>query len=255
MKIVQPKIRCLASPNFNSAEVCDFLTGEKLTWKRTEGATSAEELVEVAGRVCYMSFGKRQSPRDNMKYIGNLIAQGHESVLEHVSWTFLASGVSRAFTHQLVRHRVGFAYSQLSQQYYDESEANIVAPMNLRGSPEYAVWLDSIRQAMSAYRKMLSSVASQLKNGKEQNREVRSTARSLLPNAVEATIVFSANARALRHFLSVRGGIEGDWEMRAVSCELLKVLSKDAPALFNDFYIEEMSDGTGIVKKRSGVSL
>ncbi|MDU6092992.1 MAG: FAD-dependent thymidylate synthase, partial [Staphylococcus lugdunensis] len=114
----------------------DFLNENGLTWIQKGNATEAEHLVEASGRLCYMSFGEQnQSPRNTNEYIMNLIVQGHESVLEHLNWTFLITGVSRAFTHQLVRHRAGFSYSQLSQQYHDESEAEFVVPIEVRNNP------------------------------------------------------------------------------------------------------------------------
>ena len=108
-----------------------FLNDEGTNWRRTQGATGIEELIEVSGRVCYMSFGPDQSPRPNRDYVANLLRMRHESVLEHASWTLLLTGVSRAFTHQLVRHRAGFSYSQLSQQYHDERDATFVEPSSL----------------------------------------------------------------------------------------------------------------------------
>jgi thymidylate synthase (FAD) len=114
-----PKIYVLARPSFTN-EFDAFLQEEGQEWKGST-STPAERLVEFAGRICYMAFGVRQSTKTNSEYIGNLIRQEHESVLEHVGWTFLLTNVSRAFTHQLVRHRVGFSFSQLSQQYHDES--------------------------------------------------------------------------------------------------------------------------------------
>jgi thymidylate synthase (FAD) len=101
----------ISSPRFNVQQFLDFLRDADQVWNRTVAATEAEELVEAAGRICYMSFGEKQSPRSNGDYVRNLVRQGHESVLEHVNWTFLLAGVSRAFTHQLVRHRVGFSFS------------------------------------------------------------------------------------------------------------------------------------------------
>ena len=104
---MQPKIYTVARPRFDSAEVQRFLDDEKETWHNTDGAQSAENIVEIAGRLCYMSFGARQFRRDNYQYVQNLIAQGHESVLEHAVWSFILTNVSRSFTHQLVRHRIG----------------------------------------------------------------------------------------------------------------------------------------------------
>src|SRR5437879_5398802 len=131
-----PQLYLLSRPTFDVEAFLTFLSQESLTWRRTQSATEAEEIVEAAGRICYMSFGASQSPRDNFEYIQNLIRMGHDSVLEHVSWTVLVTGVSRAFTHQLVRHRVGFAFSQLSQQYHDEHYAGFVMPPILKDVPE-----------------------------------------------------------------------------------------------------------------------
>src|SRR4051812_24681486 len=114
---MEPKIQVIARPSLDVNSIGEFLDQERTWWRRTGQATPAEELIELAGRVCYMSFGGAQSPKDNSSYVRNLILQQHESVLEHASWTFVLAGVSRAFSHQFVRHRVGFSYSQLSQQY------------------------------------------------------------------------------------------------------------------------------------------
>lgn len=116
-------------------------------WQQDDRATDAERLVEFAGRVCYLSFGHRQSPRSNAEYIANLIRRGHHSVLEHAAWTFVLAGVSRAFTHQLVRHRVGFSFSQLSQQYHDEREAPVVRPSELNRSARAAAAWDAAIEA------------------------------------------------------------------------------------------------------------
>jgi thymidylate synthase (FAD) len=201
-----------------------------------------------------MSFGPNQSPRSNAEYIQNLIALGHESVLEHVSWTFLLTGVSRAFTHQLVRHRVGFAFSQLSQQYHDEQDAEFVEPAELRDFPEaHAAWQSAMTAARQAYRTISETLRRMERDPqwqgskKEARRAIRSAARSVLPNATETKIMVTANARALRHFLHVRGSIPGDQEMRQVAAGLLAYLSIEAPALFADFSVELLEDGSPIV--------
>src|SRR5262245_42749329 len=123
-----PRLYIAGRPSFDQEEIERFLGDENSTWRTTDRARSAENIVEIAGRICYMSFGDRQSPRDNTQYIQNLISQGHESVLEHAVWSFILTDVSRSFTHQLVRHRVGFSYSQLSQQYHDEENSQSAIP-------------------------------------------------------------------------------------------------------------------------------
>lgn len=255
MRTVRPSIVCIAKTEINEDAISGFLRNEGLVWNRSNGVTPGDDLIEFSGRICYMSFGERQSPRDNGEYILNLIDSGHESVLEHMSWTFVASGVSRAFTHQLVRHRVGFSYSQLSQQYYDESEACFVAPPSLKkGSSVYRKWGEAMTDSLARYREILASAKtldiSDSFEKKERSREIRSTARSVLPNAIETKIVFSANARALRGFLVARGAIKGDWEMREVSVQLFKILQKDAPSIFQDFEQVALEDGSlAVVKK------
>lgn len=250
------RILLLARPSFDVGAVLSFLTPQTGHWRRSVGATQAEEIIEFAGRVCYMSFGDRQSPRDNPAYVKSLIKSGHESVLEHVSWTFLIEGVSRAFTHQLVRHRPGWAFSQLSQQYYDEAATTFIEPEEVQQEPELAKeWREAVETARAAYIKLsdlLNQSAS--KHDKEQMRRIRSAARSVLPNATESKIVATANARALRHFLRVRGAIEGDLEMRRVCATLLNLVTAEAPHLFYDFSVNSMNDGSPIVIQETPVT-
>jgi thymidylate synthase (FAD) len=234
--------------------VNSFLESEDLEWRRSDSATESEELVELAGRTCYLSFGERQSPRSNSAYIFNLIRSGHESVLEHVSWTFLITGISRALTHQLVRHRIGFSYSQLSQQYYEVDGTAMIVPAEIASHPKaLAVWEESVEASRTAYHKILEILrelpSSVDLSKKEFLRGIRSAARSLLPNATETKIVVTANARALRHFLEIRGDIVGDEEMRRLAATLLEPLKMEAPALFDDFAIGKLADQSPIVHK------
>jgi thymidylate synthase (FAD) len=244
-----PQLYLLSRPTFDVGAFLAFLSRESLTWRRTQSATEAEEIVEAAGRICYMSFGANQSPRDNFEYIQNLIRMGHDSVLEHVSWTILITGVSRAFTHQLVRHRVGFAFSQLSQQYHDERDAAFIMPTVLEGVPHAVqTWSDAMDSAKRAYEAIIAALQQSKSpvltdlNKKETQRAIRSAARSVLPQATETKIIVTANARAVRHLLKTRGSIPGDLEMRQVCTELLKVLKPEAPSLFFDFELQTFSD-------------
>ena len=233
-----------------------FLASGEAIWKVASTATEAERLVEFAGRVCYMSFGSKQSSRTTTEYIHNLIRNGHESVLEHAVWTVALLGVSRAFTHQLVRHRVGFAFSQLSQQYHDESDTRFVRPFGIDRVPEAATaWDKSMRDSQVAYQRIIKSLAAADQvatstHQRESTRALRSAARSVLPNATETAIVLTVNARALRHFLKIRGGIVGDAEMREVASKLLSLINPEAPAMFSDFAIEQLSDEIPLVVHR-----
>jgi thymidylate synthase (FAD) len=238
----------LSRPTFTE-DFRDFLLKEECDWIETASAKPAERLIEFAGRVCYMAFGSRQFRTSNAAYIQNLIAQGHESVLEHANWSFLLSGVTRAFTHQLVRHRPGFAYSQLSQQYHDESEARFVPPRGIeRSRAAAAAWKDAVEACRRAYRTIIAESDSLALDGtlpkREAARALRSTARSVLPNATETIIVVTANARAIRHFLTVRGAIAGDEEMRVVSRLVYDMIAVDAPSLIGDFQARTRADGS-----------
>lgn len=246
-----PTLRIVARPSFDEDELVAFLAANDLSWRPSENASDGEDLIEVAGRLCYLSFGDRQSPKTNAQYIRHLIAHGHESVLEHATWSFALAGVSRGFSHQLTRHRVGFAFSQLSQQYYDHREAPAVMPPVLRRLPAAAArWREAVARSRQSYAELLDLLEEAPEDipPRERLRLVRTAARTVLPEATETKLLFSANARALRHFLVTRGTIEGDEEMRLVAAALLRLMQQEAPSLFADFSIEELGDGLPVLR-------
>ncbi len=248
------RLHLIASTRFSDAHAL-FLEQRSLCWKEASASTDSERLIEFAGRVCYLSFGERQSDRNNADYIGNLIRQGHGSVLEHASVTILADEVSRALTHQLVRHRVGFSYSQLSQQYHDESNADFVLPDGIDESHEIAEqWKSSLSAAKKTYRDLLerldaSEFARKL-GAKERLRAIRSIARTVLPNATMTILVMTGNLRAWRHLLEVRGAIEGDLEMRKFCAKCFALLKEEAPSAFQDFEVVEDPMGSFVKRQR-----
>jgi len=245
-----PRLYVIARPALDLEAVTRFLHDEAVSWRRTADATGPEELVELAGRICYMAFGDGQSPRSNEEYLSRLIEQGHESVLEHACWTFLLTGVTRAFTHQLVRHRIGFSYSQLSQQYHDERDTRAVMPEAIRARPHLvAIWQDAVLGAQQAYRDLIDALAQDdsALSDREALRLMRSAARTVLPEGIETKIAFSANARALRHLLIERGSLTGDEEMRRVCVLILDAVRKDAPGLFPDLATTDGPAGPEVV--------
>src|SRR4029077_19466275 len=121
-----------------------------------------EHLSEIAGRLCYMSFA-RPRPGGNKAYIDHIKEVGHGSVLEHAVWNFVFTGVSRSLTHELVRHRAGMGYSQLSQRYVDESVAEYVEPAVIAGDPElHAIWHEAVAQSHGAYVRLAEKLAEKL---------------------------------------------------------------------------------------------
>lgn len=171
-------------------------------------------------------------------------------MLEHANWTLLLTGITRSFTHQLVRHRAGMSFSQLSQQYHEETDTHFVVPPSLSNDPKLLkTWTDAVESSRRAYRSILGSLLTNNNQSKEAKRAILSAARSVLPNATETKIVVTANARAIRHFLQLRGAIEGDVEMRQVSKLLYDVIMRDAPALVPDFECTILQDGSHMIKK------
>ncbi len=249
-----PSVTVLARHMYDLDAARQFVEDHDSSWRLDPKATEGECLIEFCGRICYMSFGDRQSPRTNREYLANLIRQGHESVFEHLSWTMVLAGVSRAFTHQLVRHRVGFAFSQLSQQYQDQRGSHLVMPPVISSDPRLAsLWQKTASSAQSTYTELVESLEDATKSlgmsTRERHRLIRSAARSILPEGVETKIAVTANARAVRHFLSVRGAIPGDEEVRSVSAALLMALEPEAPSVFQDFRLEVLEDGSPLVHR------
>jgi thymidylate synthase (FAD) len=155
----------------------------------------------------------------------------------------------------MVRHRVGSSFSQLSQQYHDETAAKFVIPEEVKADPTVMeLWLRLIEELRRGYEAISSDLRAggpaQRAKSKEARRSVRSAARSILPNATETKIVFSANGRALRHFLSVRGAIVGDLEMRRVSALIYSRLKTEAPALLAGFEMSAHEDGHPLIRRK-----
>jgi thymidylate synthase (FAD) len=257
-----PKVYVISRPTLDENALQAFLQDEATSLERTSGATQGEEVIEVAGRLCYLSFGQPHKYKHTDKYIAHLIEQGHESVLEHISWSVILTGITRACSHQIVRHRVGFSFSQLSQQYYDESNAEMVSPVDLTDFPStHLIWKNFVNAARQAYKAIVNDLRDRQEEivdhlwpddkcsgssyrKREVMRFIRSIARSVLPNATETKMMITANARAWRHFFTVRGANEGDVEMRLVSAAIFDAIVVDAPSVFADFERQSLPDGT-----------
>src|SRR4029078_10902342 len=178
-------------------------------------STDGEQLAEFAGRLCYMSKHNR-AKRETREYLENIKKQGHGSVLEHANYSLLLEGVSRSLTHELVRHRAGFAHSQLSQRYVDESEASFVVPPAVVGDDALeSAWREQVEQAQASYVGLVSELMTRyawVPDKVHRRKMAREAARAVLPNATETKIVVTGNARARRAMvgrrLSERAGVE-----------------------------------------------
>ena len=241
MKIItEPKVFLLARPQINQLALTNFLLSEKVGNWSTDAETEAEALVEVAGRVCYMSFAKPR-PGGNKAYIEHILEVGHGSVLEHANFSLLITGVSRSLTHELVRHRAGFSYSQLSQRFVDESDCAFVAPPAFIGDDDLMKELEcvaiKVMQSYEACANWIERQSGDIEDKTLRRKRAREAARSILPNCTETKIVVTGNARAWRHFLELRGTIHADAEIRRLALAVLEVLQGAAPAIFGDFTV------------------
>ena len=252
-----PKVYLVTRPAVDWEQVAAFLSDERLApipESIRAGSDDSSAVVEISARLCYMSFGRGR--RDIGDFINNLLSSKDGSVFEHVNYGFVFTGVSRSLTHELVRHRAGFAYSQRSQRYVDEGEASFVIPPALaRGLDDSQEALDDLKAALDAssvtYRKLVDALDEALPNDAfasktDRRKAVRQTARAALPNATETKIFATGNVRAWRHFIEMRAAIFADWEIRILAIEVLKRLQEEAPLLFGDFTIEQLPDGTEI---------
>jgi thymidylate synthase (FAD) len=245
LKIVhEPRVYLVGRQVVSGEEIDRFLADEGRTWQ-TDTEVGAEQLAEIAGRVCYMSYGKGR--KTNADFLSHLVEVGHGSVLEHGVWSFLITGVSRSFTHELIRHR-HFSYSQLSQRYVDESDSDFVEPDVIASDPAlHAAWCEAVNAARVGYDRLVSGLEARFTDVEDRTlrrKMARQAARSVLPNATETKIFVTGNARALRHFIELRGSEHAEVEIRKVAVAILRLMQREAPNMFSDYTLVPLPDGT-----------
>ncbi|CAN5875165.1 FAD-dependent thymidylate synthase [soil metagenome] len=233
----EPKVTVLSRPAFS--------TPEHLPVQWQGDSTDGERLAEFAGRLCYMSQ-HNPANRSTRDYLENIKKQGHGSVLEHANYSLLLEGVSRSLTHELVRHRAGFAYSQLSQRYVDESEASFVVPPAIAGDELLeGAWCTQIEGAQAAYVALVAQLMERygwVADKVHRRKMAREAARGVLPNSTETKIVVTGNARAWRTMLELRSSEGAELEIRRLAVMVLRVLQVEAPGFFSDFEIYGAAD-------------
>lgn len=237
MLYTEPRITLISRPQ--------FLQPEHLPVAWLGESTDGERLAEFAGRLCYMSQ-KNPAKRETREYLENIKKQGHGSVLEHANYSILLEGVSRSLTHELVRHRAGFSYSQLSQRYVDESEANFVVPPAVIGDKELeASWRAQIEGAQRSYVELVEQLMERyawVADKVHRRKMAREAARGVLPNSTETKIVVTGNARAWRTMLELRSGEGAELEIRRCAVAILRLLQRESPAFFSDFETYQAED-------------
>lgn len=214
-----------------------------------EHTPDPEKLAATAAKLCYSS-SDIGSLRDGLSYdkisdyIDMLVSIGHESVMEHVSFTFGIEGISRACSHQLVRHRLA-SYSQKSQRYVNENGFDFITPPAIEACPqaneEFRKAVDSIQKSYEKIAATLTEIhkAEFVEQGLDEKSAVSKAkklanedARFILPNACETKIVVTMNVRSLFNFFRHRCCNRAQWEIRAVANEMLRLCLEAAPHIF-----------------------
>lgn len=214
------------------------------------------QLIKFAGQLCYLSFGQQRTRNAQAAaYIDHIKDSGHGSVCEHVSYSILLWGVSRALTHELVRHRSGMAYSQVSQRYVAGKHLRFVESLAYQAHLDlhvmFEAWADLSAQEYAQREAMLLQRAGiNYKTATtDQRKAVRQEARRCLPNETEAPILVTGNLRAWRHCIEQRCSQWADAEICRCFYEIFLALRAHEPILWEDYEIENIrADGLPTVK-------
>lgn len=197
----------------------------KLKVKLLRYTNAPEDLVATAARLCYSKselddLFEKMTHEKSIRLLKRLIDMGHESPTEHAVFTFAVEGVSRALTHQLVRHRIA-SYSQQSQRYVKGSDFKYIIPPKIKENKEAKAKFEKIMEQLAEDYDELNKIA--------ENED----ARFILPNAAETKIIVTMNARSLKNFFIHRCCNRAQWEIRNLADEMLKLCRNSAPDLFN----------------------
>lgn len=210
-----------------------------------------EKVIASAAKLCYSKVGAEEileglTDEKVNNFLDMLVSMGHESPIEHVSFTFAAEGVSRVLTHQLVRHRIA-SYSQQSQRYVKLDQFEFIMPPSISGNDEAKdLFIKIMEEDQNAYNKITDilykahyeKLIQEGKNEKSAARLAEKTsiedARYVFPNACETKIVFTMNARTLMHFFRHRCCQRAQWEIRELADKMLELVKETAPILFKN---------------------
>jgi thymidylate synthase (FAD) len=214
---------------------------------------AGEMLVEFGGRACYRSWEPGLNPNvtkvrtDQREYFANILRSAHGSVLEHANYSFALRNCSRIFTHELVRHRAGSAFSQESLRYVRLTDIGFRVPPALEPVREQVL---SIVEQLEEFQ---LSAAKELGIDEEGvpfhvKKEVTSALRRLAPTGLSTDIIWTANARTLRHVIEMRTAAGAEEELRLVFDKIARVMLAEAPSLFQDFARQD--DGSWVPEHR-----
>lgn len=209
--------------------------------------SQGELLTEIAGRICYKSFGVGLNPnvtkiRQNSEdYIQNTLSKGDGSIFEHASCTFAFLNVSRVFTHELVRHRAGVAISQESLRYVRPTDLRLWLPPELRDKKvQIKVLLGRIEKG---YKDLEASYNWEGMDF-DAKKKITSGLRRVMPNGMATSIIWTANHRTIRHVIAMRTAEPAEAEIRYVFDKVARLMKRKFPLIYADFTYTRLPDKT-----------
>jgi len=260
MHETKPQVFLLARPSLDLDGMRAYLRdvgGESWLERRLEEAQESpnggELIVEFGGRACYRSWEPGLNPNvtrvrtDQREYFANILRSAHGSVLEHANYSFAIRNCSRVFTHELVRHRAGSAFSQESLRYVRLTDIGFRVP------PALEPVRDQVLAIVEQLEEFQVSAAKELGIDEEGvpfhvKKEVTSALRRLAPIGLSTDILWTANARTLRHVIEMRTSDGAEEELRLVFDQIARIMLAEAPGLFQDFIRQD--DGSWVPEYR-----
>jgi len=248
-------MRIITQPSIHVLSIPMFFAHPRYQIPQGVHGTYAEELITHAGKGCFDSYGPEG--RTIQEHIKNLIRSGHGSVLEHANISIFIEGISRGCSHELVRHRAGFAFSQRSTRYTAEEESAIVLDpfyADLYATKDLSInqktilnqFIHDCKRDIDSYTtavEWLMDVAPEEMTTVNRRKWARGKARQLLPHAIETRLTMTGNLRAWRHLIEIRSAVSAEAEIRRLAYAIFQAISPTAPFVFEDFVAVDGPDG------------
>ena len=251
MHTVEPQVRLIGRPDLDYDEIAAYLedVGGHAWLERLDrgGLDDAQNLAEFAGRICYRSWAPGLNANvtrvrtDQDKYLGNILASAHGSVLEHVTFNFVLHNVSRVVTHELVRHRAGVAISQESLRYVRLDDLPFWFPDWAQDDEVLMMHALDLLQRMELFQDFMARRFRLDDDGVPfaEKKAKTSFMRRFAPEGLATGLIWTANVRTLRHVIETRTAAGAEEEIRLVFGKVGELVKREAPALFGDYTIED----------------
>ena len=240
----EPRVYLTGYTKFHAEGFDEFMQDFGMDLKEGQmRGTDGEQVIESGARACYLSFGKG---RNTEQHLANIVDSNHGSVVRHASASFMITGVSRGFTHELVRHAAGCAPSQSSSRFIPARKLGFLIPPEYRNRPLLRadfVW--HAKNSLHLYEEHVKTMEAALKledpdsTPFSRTKVARGAARCMLPINLNQVIQFTMNAQSFRHVLRMRGNRWAEAEIREVACKLAPIGKKLWPTLMEDVTVKD----------------